>query len=164
MKHGLEKVDASFRAVVESLLLGLKELLGENLVSLVLFGSVARGDWKEGSDIDILVAARNLPSSFSKRIDLLIPVLEKARMKSPSRPFIQVYPLNVEEAAKNRPIYLDMLTDAVILYDKDGFMTGVLKGLHDKLATFGAKKIILEDGSWVWILKPGLKAGEVIEL
>lgn len=33
----------------------LKNILGKNLISIQLFGSKARGNWKEDSDIDILV-------------------------------------------------------------------------------------------------------------
>ncbi|MGQ9515143.1 MAG: nucleotidyltransferase domain-containing protein [Thermoproteota archaeon] len=143
---------------------GLEKLLGENLISVVLFGSIARGDYREDSDIDLIVVAEGLPLNFSKRIDLFIPLAEESRRRSTSHPFIQVYPLRREEAVKNRPIYLDLLTDAVILYDKDCFIAEVLKKLWKRLMELGAEKVRLEDGSWMWVLKPGLKFGEVVEI
>ncbi|MBQ8165421.1 MAG: nucleotidyltransferase domain-containing protein [Lachnospiraceae bacterium] len=36
----------------------LQELLGERLVSIILFGSCARGDYKKESDIDIAIITR----------------------------------------------------------------------------------------------------------
>src|SRR3972149_1078262 len=38
----------------------LQRLLGEKLVKLVLFGSMARGDWFERSDIDIAIGVKGL--------------------------------------------------------------------------------------------------------
>ena len=163
LRFGIDYVNPRFREVIKCILSELENLFGDNLVSVVLFGSVARGDFKEGSDIDLLVVAKNFPAGYSRRIDLLLPIAEKIRDRAPGH-LVQFYPLRVEEASKNRPIYLDFLTDSIILYDKDGFMESVLKNLWEELVKLGAKKVKLEDGSWMWILKPGLKVGEVIEL
>jgi len=163
LRYGLDCVNPSFREVLKDVLSELKELFGDNLISVILFGSVARGDFKEGSDIDLLVVARNFPQKYSRRMDLLFPIAERVRDRIPGHP-LQFYPLRVEEALKSRPIYLDLLTDAIILHDKDEFMTKVLKDLWKKLIKLGAKRIELEDGSWMWVLKPGLNVGEVIEI
>lgn len=47
----------------------LPETLG--VVAVVVFGSVARGDWNSWSDIDVLVVAEHLPASYRQRLDLL---------------------------------------------------------------------------------------------
>lgn len=36
----------------------VKEILGENLVQVILYGSYARGDYRENSDIDIMILTR----------------------------------------------------------------------------------------------------------
>ncbi len=165
VKYGLESISVAYiKEVIEEFVRSLQSSFGKNLVSIVLFGSIARGDFSENSDIDILVIAKNFPKKFSKRIDLFIPIVEKARKKSPNYPFIQVYPLTMNEALKNRPIYLDLITDAIILYDEENFMMNILNKLFKKLKELGAKKIYLENGSWIWVLKPGMKIGEVIEI
>jgi predicted nucleotidyltransferase len=65
----------------------LRESLGDNLVDLVLFGSYSRGDYVEGSDIDLLilvemgltrgdnVAVDDLVSRYSLRYDIVISAL-----------------------------------------------------------------------------------------
>lgn len=165
VKYDLESInEAHIKEVIKEFVRSLQSFFGKNLVSIILFGSIARGDFSENSDIDILVVAKDFPKSFSKRIDLFIPIVEKARRKAPNYPFIQVYPLTVNEALKNRPIYLDLITDAIILYDEGNFMMNILNKLFKELKELGAKKIYLEDGSWIWILKPNIKIGEVVEL
>ncbi len=40
----------------------LKEILGDDLVEVILFGSYARGEAREGSDVDVLVITRRKPT------------------------------------------------------------------------------------------------------
>jgi predicted nucleotidyltransferase len=47
-----------------------KEKFGENLVSIVLFGSRVKGYARRDSDYDLLIIARNLPD-IMERFDLL---------------------------------------------------------------------------------------------
>lgn len=75
----------SLQSVIAELMQGLKELYGDRLVHVVLFGSQARGDASEGSDIDILVVlqgpvragreisrAGEITASLSLRHDVVI--------------------------------------------------------------------------------------------
>jgi len=47
-----------------------KKKLGENLISIVLFGSRVKGYAREDSDYDLLIIARNLPD-IKERFNLL---------------------------------------------------------------------------------------------
>jgi len=49
--------------------------------------------------------------------------------------------LTVEEAKRFRPIYLDMVQDAVIVYDENGFMAKILSELAKKLEALGAERV-----------------------
>ncbi|MFZ3073130.1 MAG: nucleotidyltransferase domain-containing protein [Thermodesulfobacteriota bacterium] len=46
----------------------LRRLLGEKLVKLVLFGSMARGDYDSSSDIDIAIVVRGLSRELKSAI------------------------------------------------------------------------------------------------
>jgi uncharacterized protein len=59
-----------YRKAAELMKTALEKLLGESLVSMVLFGSVARGDVSDTSDIDMLIVAKNLPGRRFERIKL----------------------------------------------------------------------------------------------
>lgn len=55
----------------------LKESLKEELVSVVLFGSVARGEASLLSDIDVLIIVENYPRGRLARLKLLEKATEK---------------------------------------------------------------------------------------
>jgi predicted nucleotidyltransferase len=55
LRVGVEHLNEPYRTLVLSLLEALLKVWGERLVSLVVFGSVARGEARRDSDIDLLV-------------------------------------------------------------------------------------------------------------
>ena len=67
-----------------------------------------------------------------------------------------------EEASRITPLYLDLVEDSIILYDKDDFMRRVLDRLR-RLRELGARRV-WRGKSWYWILKPDLRFGEVFEI
>ena len=62
----------SYREILTEATTDWVVFFGSRLVSLVLFGSVARGDARETSDIDLLVVARDLPRSAADRRKLFL--------------------------------------------------------------------------------------------
>ncbi|MDK2796404.1 MAG: uncharacterized protein PWQ58_1603 [Archaeoglobaceae archaeon] len=70
--------------------------------------------------------------------------------------FIEFSPIikTPEEAIRFSPIYLDMVEDAVILYDKNGFFRNVLENLRKKLEELGSKRLRIGK-RWYWVLKSG---------
>ncbi len=46
----------------------LESLLGDRLVKMVLFGSMARGDWSDESDADVAIIIRGLTRELKRRI------------------------------------------------------------------------------------------------
>jgi hypothetical protein len=60
-------------------------------------------------------------------------------------------------------LFLDMIDDARILHDTDGFFQRFLDGFRHRLKALGARRIWLGN-AWYWELKPDLKPGEVFTL
>ena len=54
----------------------LQEILGKQLISVVLFGSVARGEAGPHSDIDLFIVLENAPYGMTRRRALLDPARE----------------------------------------------------------------------------------------
>ncbi len=159
--------------VLEALLKLMMDRFGDDLVSLVLYGSVARGEARAGSDVDLLVVLEDPPGNYHRRVDMVLDVeLELAQGKEYRRirdhlgmqPYFAYIILSREEARENRYLYLDMVEDAVILHDRDSFFARKLGEMRKRLEELGSKRIKLDDGTWYWDLKPDLKPGEVFTL
>ncbi|MFP3165615.1 MAG: nucleotidyltransferase domain-containing protein, partial [Acidianus sp.] len=68
-----------------------------------------------------------------------------------------------EEAVRFSPLYLDLVYDGIILYDKDNFFLNILEKLKEKLKELGAERV-RQGKMWYWVLKKDYKFGDVIEL
>lgn len=157
----------NYGLIVEKLTSCVKSLYKDRLVSLAVFGSVGRGTPNYDSDIDILIIADNLPDGRMRRVS------EFNRAEDEIEPFIESlkkYDINTrlspvikskKEALYGSPLFLDMISDAVILYDRDNFLADILNNLKIKLEKLGSKKII-RGNAFFWDLKPDLKQGEDI--
>jgi predicted nucleotidyltransferase len=149
----------------------LKELFGDRLRSVCLFGSVARGEDTSVSDVDLLVVAEGLPEDVGLRHRETNEVRMRIRETDAYRRLkrggagcliSEVY-LTPEEVERHPPILLDIAEEGVLLYDKDGFLSGVLAGLRRRLKELGARRISGSKGKY-WILKPDVELGEEVRV
>jgi len=168
---GVDLRQKTYEPLLRALLIKLLERYRQRLISVVLYGSVARGTAQLDSDVDVLVVVRGLPQSFSDRIEEMVEVVDalrslKLRLWRENKVYAcaQIFPLTPEEAEHLRPLYLDLLFEAIILYDKNGFMRQVLERLQTRIQELGSRRVTLPTGGWYWKLKPRLRYGEVVEL
>ncbi len=164
-----EGLNRELRLLVEKYSEVAQEVLRERLVSLVLYGSLARGQAGPGSDIDLFVVLDAAPKGMFLRREILKPLrerlspdLERLWQRGLLTDFVEVI-RSREEASRFHPLYLDMTEEAEVLYDRDGFFTGVLQGVRRRMRELGAQRKILGRLSY-WHLKPDLKPGEALEL
>jgi predicted nucleotidyltransferase len=118
----------SDRPEVEKLERFLERLLeqrGEELEFVILFGSMARGDWSRGSDYDILIGLRG--DDGKRLIDRMAefsPLVEGN---------IEVFPYSRSEWRRMvegfHPLLLEALEYGVVLWDRGAFaeMRGVFR-------------------------------------
>lgn len=158
------RVPEVIRPIVRGYLAGLFSRFAQRIVSLALYGSFARGDYKENSDIDLLLVIRDFRWDESLSVDQADRLVHRLWELKHIHHSIQPYALTPEQAAIHRPIYLDMVEDAIIFYDEDGLITNVLEEMKQKLLTLGATRLRLPSGSWYWDLKPSMREGEIIEI
>ena len=62
------EVDAIRERTLQELIARLRELEGDNLIRVILYGSVARGDAREDSDTDVFILLRNENIANGERI------------------------------------------------------------------------------------------------
>lgn len=134
---------------------------GERLWTLAVFGSVGRGTAGPDSDLDCLIVADGLPVGRLARVDDFQAV--ESRLPEPIRQRLSPVFKTRAEAEVGSPLFLDMITDARLLFDRDGFFQGRLERLRARLDELGATRHWL-GSAWYWDLKPTYRPGDVIEL
>ena len=158
-----------YSVVLKALVEKLFERFRDDLISVVVFGSVARGEARKESDLDLLLVIRNLPRSRFRRQDLFMEVEEELeellRRLEEEGYMVDFSPIlkTPEEAMRISPLYLDMVYDAIILFDRDEFFKKVLDRLRKRLEELGARRIRLGK-LWYWVLKEKYRFGEVIDI
>lgn len=142
---------------------------GERLVSLALFGSVARAAAQADSDIDILLVAAPLPRKVTARLREFDVVGRALRpdlaVLSEGGRHARVAPVfrTPDEALRISPFFLDMTIHCEILVDRDGFLAGLLRALNARLRELGSVRVETPAG-WYWVLKPDLRPGETFTI
>ncbi len=157
--------------LIEEYCSSIKNHFCDRLISICLFGSVARGEAKPDSDIDILIVADALPKDIGMRMQETNYIHDQLKK---GEAYISLRKLNIsglisdiffapDEIKRHPPILLDIIDDGIILYDKNSFFSNELKLLKQRLDVQKAQKIKTEKGHF-WILKPDVRSGEILEL
>ncbi len=163
------QANSLIQSVLEDVSTSLQEKL--KVRSVVLFGSVARGEQRQRSDVDIIVVSEAFPESYGARLDLLRPILQEVKSQ---RSYLQLLktgyhlsfsavPYRPEDLTETPPLLLDVSEEGIILYD-DGLMHQKLAEVKQRLRALGSKRVRTRTGKWYWILKPDLRPGEVIKI
>jgi len=100
-----------------------------------------------------------LKEKFKELQDNLLESLKKKEIDT----FISSVFKTPQEAEFGSPLFLDMVEDSRILYDKNEFFSKRLERLRKRLKELGAKRV-WKGNIWHWVLKPDYRPGEVIEL
>ena len=158
-----------FQEVVAALRSRCVRHYGERLVTVGVFGSVGRATPGPYSDVDTLIIANPLPRGRGARLRDFAPVeaelsevlaaVARRGCHTTISPIIKT----PAEVAAGSLLFLDMIEDLRLLYDRDRFFRNQLDGFAARLRRLGARRI-RRDGTWHWDLKPDYRPGEVFEL
>ena len=158
-----------FDALLEKVLPACQAHYAGRLVSLVVFGSVGRGVPGPESDLDLLLVADALPPGRLGRVTefraverALEPLLDEMRSAGLAPELSPVFKTPAE-VDRGSPLFLDMVQDARILYDREDFIKRRFARLEERLKTLGARRI-WRGNAWFWDLKPDYKPGEIFDL
>ena len=158
-----------FDRLLSEVLRAVQLYYNERLVTLAVFGSVARGTQRPDSDLDLLLVCDPLPAGRMRRIaefrkveeqlELLLKSLETMGITTT----LSVVIKTPAEVQRGGLFYLDFIEDARLLYDKGNFFRGFLDQLRDRLSKLGARRV-WRGNVWYWDLKPDFKPGDVFEI
>lgn len=118
------------------------ERWGHQLISLVLFGSFARGDAHQHSDIDLLLVAENLPKNWRARSAFELSLERQGLEWGKPLQVILVEPEEVRLAVDHiMPLLLEMREGHRCLFDRDEFFQNKMKRLERVLVARGVRRL-----------------------
>jgi predicted nucleotidyltransferase len=155
-------MDKSYKDI--ELLKNQLENLNEPYVkAILLFGSRARGEFNERSDIDLLVLHENC--------EIKDPVLRRRYLynlirKAIGKEFEGITIIDMEFENFLKPVEINALLlniywDAIIVYDKTSMLHSFLEHVKDKIEKSGLKRI--KDGkAYRWVLPEPMKEVKIL--
>lgn len=163
------QIPAAWQALAERVVAEYRRALGDDLLAMACFGSVARGEARPESDLDLYVVTRTrVQSLIDSRLEQVRRLREtpeyQALVREGYRPdTVPIYHTAAELAA-HPWILLDIADHGVILYDPEGLLDRELNAVRRRLRELGSKRVERPDGSWYWDLKPDWRPGDLVEL
>ena len=140
----------------------------DNLVSLAIYGSYARDEARLNSDIDLFIILKH-KKGLKSTIEVFYENVEKKIEEEQTVLYTQYginmelspFILSKEEAKYFHPIYLDMIDNAEIIYDKDNFFKQILNSVSELKTKHGYKKEPVGN-TFLWDIKNKNLLGERI--
>ncbi len=142
----MEKREKALRAFVER----IREKFGDEIEGIILFGSYARREAKEFSDIDIIIVLKDLPKEWEKRIENVIDDTSEIALVYG----IKISPLLLsrEELLDNinseALLFIDLTRGYRIIYDKSGITEEM-----EKFKAMIAREYMYDEVFEAWIEK-----------
>lgn len=113
---------------------------GDRILSIILFGSMAKGNYTKYSDYDLLIIVSHEELSFKDRL---------YEYSLPSNGWVEALAYTQEEVKSMlrafHPLILDSLKDGLVIYDK-GFWSNLKDAFH-KLLEKG--KLVPKKRGWI---------------
>ena len=168
-----EYIKPSYGLLLRNLVERLRTVVKSGLLSVVLFGSVARGTCNDKSDIDVLiiydgkaVSRRIVRNKFiaSRKHVLRDMYGDACSTDIFSLPFLSSVIMELSEAKAIPYILLDIAVDGIVLFDFERVFEHIREKISSQLRKLGSRRVYLKDGTWYWNLKPGAEINEPIEI
>jgi len=140
----------------------IKKVISENpfITGIILFGSIARGEERERSDIDLLVLWDDLQVDPDERHVYIYKAVSKHFPPSTSLTVIDMKYTDFLKTEKVTSLFLNVVYDGIVLYDKHGKLKSFLSKVKKELERKGVKRVKI--GKYYYWKLP--KAGGKIEL
>lgn len=136
MKNNLKSINKGIKKFCKNV---IKEVQPK---CIILYGSLARGDFNERSDVDIIVISSEIPKNYYKRAELLYSMVETL---DPIEP-LGFTPDEYIKMIKNRHCTsLFAMKEGKALYGRNYFL--FLKEIYEKVVN--QYKIFKGDSAWI---------------
>jgi len=104
-------MDENIKPIIEEFKTRLRELYGKKLNNIILYGSWARGDAKEHSDIDIAVLLEGNVNP-GREIDRMIEIITDLQLRYNT--LVSVYPVSMKNYKSiNSPLLMNLHREGI---------------------------------------------------
>jgi len=101
------------KKAIDELLVGLRKLYGANLQRVILYGSKARGEANEGSDIDLMIVLKKFDKweeEFEKVFNIVNEICYQSELL-----ISYVIKSETEFVSRNTPLLLNVRREGIVL-------------------------------------------------
>jgi predicted nucleotidyltransferase len=135
------------KAIENRIVEGIKRYFGSRLISIVLFGSQARGTATEHSDIDLVVIVKGMPSNWRKQKEINIEVRWIEELSDLPVSIILKNPTTVKSSLSViQPLLFGILKSYKVLYDPTNFFETQAEIYRKKMKKWKVEEIA--DHTW----------------
>ncbi|VVB89523.1 Nucleotidyltransferase domain protein [uncultured archaeon] len=134
--------------IISELIDVLKRKFNQDLLSIILFGSIVKSNFTSSSDIDILTVCEFSVNDWRARDKLILDLTEDIELKY-ATPLHMILVSRDEISCAIESVYplmLEIYEANEIIYDKDNFFKQLLEDFKKNINVWHAKKI--EKGVW----------------
>jgi len=170
IKQGFSNVPNFFESYLITFFKYLKGRLKDDLISLILYGSIARETWHKESDIDLLLI---LSDDFFKKYndykisELIIDFYDKNRKNNLYKKYefhtLQILSLSIEDLRKFRTLFYDIAIDGIILFDTKEVGLSLIEKYQKRIEEKALRRVYINENDFYW-KRNDIKFGEIIEL
>ena len=135
------------KSVEHTIIEEMKKYFGDQLVSVVLFGSQARGTADEHSDIDLVVIAEGVPKDWRQQDEMIIELKVSPGLINLPVSIILKSPDVVKASLDTvQPLLFGILKSYRVLYDPDNFFETQAQTYRRHMQEWDVREI----GDHVW--------------
>ena len=135
------------RSIEHKIIEEMKKQFGAELVSVVLFGSQARGTADEHSDIDLVVIADGVPSDWRRQGDIINGIVKSLdSIRSPVSIILKSPEVVKASLSTVQPLLFGILKSYKVLYDREDFFETQAEAYRKNMKEWDVREI----GDHVW--------------
>lgn len=150
----------TYKGVVDLFANKVIDDLGNVILSMVVFGSVSRGQAKGDSDIDIFIYFDDKSVDryqIEKKVNEIIIELRGCReyVELEEKEILpEIYPFYIAKSnSNNLPwVCLDSCLEGQVIFDRENFGKTLMSIFLQRIVDQGGRKVNLPQGGWCWTL------------
>ncbi|MEM2122401.1 MAG: nucleotidyltransferase domain-containing protein [Candidatus Bathyarchaeia archaeon] len=125
------------------------------VAGLILFGSAARRESDGRSDLDLLILWEGVDLPLRQRYGMFYKLASRYFKVGKGLTVLDVEYARFINLKRANPLFLNIISDAVVLYDKHGKLDSFISEARRKIAETGLKKV-MKGRFYYWVLpRPG---------